>query len=170
MGGALGKADHFTTKRVFLAEVVHVCIKNFFRGSKVLTDILVLGYSKAWMQKQTIVKENVIVHFFRCMIEKYIRIVSYVHIVLFGLVTFIRSKHDTFFLYSYTAYPTSLVGQFINVCHSLPTNFEAPLDAWCTSLHHETSVCGRDEAYFWLAQPIVHMYHTIRFGEENCKS
>ena len=80
------------------------------------------------------------------------------------------SKHDTFFLYSYTAYPTSLVGQFINVCHSLPTNFEAPLDAWCTSLHHEISVCGRDEAYFWLAQPIVHMYHTILFGEETCKS
>ena len=123
---------------MFLAEVGHVFIKNTLKGSEVLTDILVLGYSKAWMQKQTIVKENVIVHFFRCMIEKYICIVSYVHIVLFGLVTFIRSKHDTFFLYSYTAYPTSLVGQFINVCHSLPTNFEAPLSLM-PGAHHFTT-------------------------------
>jgi hypothetical protein len=51
-------------------------------GSEVLTDILVLGYSKAWMKKQTIVKGKC-----NCPLLVYdqkVRIVSYAHIVLLG--------------------------------------------------------------------------------------
>ena len=44
--GALKKANHFTMKQLFLADVRHVLINTQW-GSKVLTDILVLGYSKA---------------------------------------------------------------------------------------------------------------------------